>query len=78
MIKKVSKATYFWVDGWISTAYHFFLVANATNLALCMWISSADDGQKFYTFLNFFLKFKFSLLYLDTAWKMHSNEYKQA
>ena len=38
---------------------------------------SAKDSILFLQFSQI-LKFNFSLLYLDSAWKMHSNEYEQA
>ena len=45
------------------------------NNSLSMQMSSADDKPIF--FFQKFSKFKFSLQYLDSSWKIHSNEYKQ-
>ena len=57
-------------------------IVKETKLSVHTWTSSADDQSDY---SNFFQKkkkkksnFKFSSPYLDSAYKMHSNEYKQA
>ena len=47
------------------------------NLTLSSRMSSACDRSKFLQLQKFY-KSKFLLPYLTSAWKMHSNEYKQA
>ena len=46
------------------------------NLAQSMLVSSAGDRSEFYIKKKGGIKL--SLQYLDLAWKVHSNEYKQA
>ena len=58
--------------------HHLWRVTSYLTLSTRM--SSADDRSKFSTFffLQNFSKFKLSLPYLNSAWKMHLFEYKQA
>ena len=51
---------------------------SATLLTLSQGCLVLRTGSNFHHIFQIFVKFLFLLPYLDSAWKMHSNEYKQA